>query len=125
MNNSLSKIWQFSIILLIIILLVTNPGIGKYETYASQQLITYFKNDVCPQITEFDRIETACGILIDTARPQIKIASIENTRQQNFLLFSLYQTNFALPPIIPEYNFITLGIADRFFTYQSESSQSN
>lgn len=124
MNNFVLKIFQFGIIVLITVLLVTNPGIGKYELYASGKLITYFKNDLCTQATEISEIQSTCRILIDTTRPQIKMVLIKNTRQQNFLLFSLYYTNFSLPPIVPEYDFATLGIVDRFFTYQTEPSES-
>lgn len=123
MNNFVSKIFQFGIIVLITVLIVTNPGTGRYESYASQQLISYLKDDLCTQTTEIDEIQSTCRILIDTTSPQIKMILIRNTRQQNFLLFSLYHTNLNFSPIVPEYNFATLGIVDRFFTYQSESSE--
>ena len=133
MNNFVAKIFQFGIIVLITVLIVTNPGTGRYESYASQQLISYFKDDLCSQrllrrkTTEpaltVGEIQSTCRILIDTTRPQIQMVLIKNTRQQNFLLFSLYHTNLNLSPIVPEYNFATLGIVDRFFTYQSEPSE--
>ncbi len=123
MNNLLAKIFQFGIIVLITVLIVTNPGTSRYESYASQQLIGYFKDDLCRQTTEIRKIQSTCRILIDTTRPQIQMVLIKNTRQQNFLLFSLYHTNLNLSPIVPEYNFATLGIVDRFFTYQSEPSE--
>lgn len=123
MNKFVSKIFQFSIIVLITVLIVTNPGTGRYESYASQQLVTYLKDDLCTQTTEINQIQSTCRILIDTTRPQIKMVLIKNTRQQNFLLFSLYHTNLNFSAIVPEYNFATLGIVDRFFTYQSESSK--
>lgn len=114
---------QFGIIVTISVLVVTNPGADKYELYASRQLVTYFKNDLCPQTAEIEEIQSTCGILIDTIRPQIKIILSKNTRQQNFLLFSLYHTDFSLSLVSLEYNFTTLGIVDRFFTYQSEQRE--
>ena len=123
MNNFVSKIFQFGILVLLAVLVVTNPGADKYELYASERLTTYFKKDLCSQTTEIKEIQSTCRIFIDTIRPQLKIILTQNTRQQNFLLFSLYYTDFSLSPVVPEYNFTTLGIVDRFFTYQSEQSE--
>ena len=125
MNNLTGKILKLIIIVTITILLVTNPGNTKYETYASKQLITYLKSDFCPRLTRKvgDNLRTPCHILVDTARPQIKVAINKNTRQQNFFLFSIYQTDFSIPPIVPEYHFATLGIFDRFLTYESETNE--
>ena len=123
MNNFVSKIFQFGILVLLAVLVVTNPGADKYELYASERLITYFKNDLCSQTTEIKEIQSTCRIFIDTIRPQLKTILTKSTRQQNFLLFSLYYTDFSLSPVVPEYNFTTLGIVDRFFTYQSEQSE--
>lgn len=122
MNNFVWKISQFGIIVLLIVLTVTNPGANKYELYASRQLISYFKNELCSQATETKEIQSTCRIFIDTIRPQIKIILTKNTRKQNFLLFSLYYTDFSLSPVVPEYNFTTLGIVDRFFTKSEEAS---
>ena len=125
MNSLTGKIFKLITIVLISTLLVTNPGSSKYETYASQRLITYLKGDLCEQLTKKtgDSLRTPCHILIDTARPQIKAAIDKYTRQQNFFLFSIYQTNFAIPPMVPEYHFATLGIFDRFLTYQAETNE--
>lgn len=123
MNNFVLKIFQFSIIVILIVLVVTNPGANKYELYASGQLISYFQNELCPQATDIKEIQSTCGIFIDTIRPQIKIILNKNTRQQNFFLFSLYYTDFPLPSGVRGYNFTTLGIVDRFFTYQAEPSE--
>lgn len=121
MNNFLLKIFQFGIIVIISVLVVTNPGADKYELYASRQLVTYFKNDLCPQTAEIKEIQNTCRILIDTIRPQIKMILNKNTRQENFLLFSLYHTDFSLSLVSLEYDFTTLGIVDRFFTKSEEA----
>ena len=104
---------------------MTNPGIKKYELYASENLVTYLKNDLCNQVTDkvSEKLRNPCRIIIDTARPQIQIVISNNTKQKNFLLFNIYQTKLSMPPITPEYNFGTVGIFERFFTYQAEKNE--
>ena len=121
----MGKIVKFVIILVVTILLITNPGTKQYENYASRKLTTYLKQDVCNSIAEKtgSTISKPCSILIDTARPQIKTTISKNTNRQNFFLFSLYQTDLSFPPIVPEYHFATVGIFERFFTYQTEINE--
>ncbi|VEP17277.1 conserved hypothetical protein [Hyella patelloides LEGE 07179] len=125
MNSLILKISQLIIIVLIAVLVVTNPGNNKYQSYASARLITYLKDDLCSQVTEqiSEKLRSPCVILIDTARPQIQAALNRNTKQQNFLLFSIYQTELSISPVTPEYHFATLGIFDKFFTYQIEKNE--
>lgn len=125
MSSFIFKIAKFSLIILITTSIVTNPGRDTYELYASRQLTTYLKQDICRQITEqgSKQLRHPCHILIDIARPQLNIALQKNTQQKNFFLFSIYQTDLAVPPITPEYHFETLGIFNRFFTYQTEQNE--
>ena len=125
MNNLIWKVIKFITILTITVLLVTNPGGDKYENYASEELTKYLKQDVCEEVTQKvgKSLRTPCQILIDTAQPQIKATISKNTQQQNFLLFSLYQTNLSLPSITPEYYFSTIGIFERFFTYETDTNE--
>ena len=120
--NKLSKtVVKITAISLIVVLIITNPGTNKYEEYASQKLITYLKNDLCVQIA--DSLKSPCYILIDTASPQIQITVSQNTKQTNFILFSIYNTELAIPPITPSYDFATLGIFEQFFTYKTETNE--
>jgi hypothetical protein len=124
-NSLILKILKFSLIVLITILVVTNPGSNQYEAYASSKLNNYLKTNLCSQVTEqvSKQLRNPCQILIDTARPQIIIALQKNTQQKNFFLFSIYQTRLVISPITPEYRFETIGILNRFFTYQMEQSE--
>ncbi|ELS03947.1 hypothetical protein Xen7305DRAFT_00036710 [Xenococcus sp. PCC 7305] len=102
------------------ILTITNPGPGNYEQYASEQLNTYLKQDVCPEIDQ--KLSKPCSILVDFARPQLNMAIADQTQRRNFLLFSIYQTELSIPSTLPDYYFETLGIFDKFYTYCAESS---
>lgn len=116
---------KLTLIVLATILLITNPGSEQYELYAADKLTIYLKDNVCRQVTEQvnKQLRSPCHILIDTARPQLRLALYKNTQKQNFFLFSIYQTQLAIAPLTPEYHFATLGICNRFFTYQAEQTQ--
>ena len=93
---------------------------NQYETYASNRLTTYLKNDLCVQLA--DKLQSPCYLLVDTASPQIKMTVSQSTKQQNFLLFSIYQTELSIPSITSVYQFATVGIFERFYTYQTEKN---
>jgi hypothetical protein len=103
---------------------ITNPGRGDYERYAVEKLSTYLKDDVCNKaqgnkdVRPF--LRNSCKTLVDTGRPQIQQIIAINTTRQNFLLFSIYQTELSLPAPISGYQFATVGVGQNFFTYQAE-----
>ncbi len=103
------------------ILVITNPGSGNYEAYASERLNAYLKDDVCGELTK--KLRNPCLVLVDIARPQLNQAIANQTQRQNFLLFSIYQTDLSIPSEIPDYHFETLGIFDQFYTYRAETSE--
>ncbi len=115
------KICQLGLILTGSILVITNPGQGNYEEYASKQLNIYLKESVCPEIAK--QLRNPCLILVDLARPQLNSAIANQTQRQNFLLFSIYQTDLSIPSALPDYHFETLGIFDKFYTYCAETSE--
>jgi hypothetical protein len=105
-------------------LVITNPGPKDYEGYATTTLSAYLKEDVCSQVQsarDFRPIlRNSCKILVDTSRPHIEQIIAINTTRQNFLLFSIYQTELSLPAPLAGYQFSTLGLFGHFFTYQAE-----
>lgn len=115
------RICKVGLILSGSILVITNPGQGKYEEYAAKKLNIYLKEDVCPEITE--QLRHPCRILVDFARPKLNLAIASQTQRQNFLLFSIYETDLSIPSALPDYRFETLGIFDQFYTYGAESSE--
>ncbi|MGK7945951.1 MAG: DUF4359 domain-containing protein [Microcystaceae cyanobacterium] len=100
----------------------TNPGQTDYETYASDALTTYLKQDVCPQVAhELGGFLTSyCKTMVDTGKPQIRQIIGHRTVRANYLLFSIYETEISLPSPVPTYQFGTIGVLDTFFTYQAE-----
>ncbi|ACK69746.1 conserved hypothetical protein [Gloeothece citriformis PCC 7424] len=102
---------------------VTNPNPQAYINYMSEKLLTEGEKVFC-QKTEACQ-ENSSGIVKNAlaivrgkvARPLIQTVIEESTTRQNFLLFSLYNTE------VPDVGSIkTLGILNQFFIY-SKSSQ--
>lgn len=99
-----------------------NPGQNDYERYATDQLAGHLKENVCTQISgELKAVfRSGCKTLVDTGRPQMKEIIAQTTRRQNFLLFSIYQTDLAFSSPIPSYQFETIGVMQKFYTYESD-----
>ncbi|MBW4648730.1 MAG: DUF4359 domain-containing protein [Kastovskya adunca ATA6-11-RM4] len=102
---------------------LTNPGQENYEEYAVEQLTTYLKEEVCTQNipnTFENFLQRQCVSLVDTGRPQIRQIISETTQRQNYLLFSVYQTDLNVGPFLPAYQFESVGAFQQFYTYQAE-----
>lgn len=104
------------------LMIVTNPGRQDYQQYAAQTINSRLKEKVCNEASETmgSWLQSHCHTLVDTASPQLSQVIDRQTKRQNFLLFSIYQTNFFVPSPLPNYHFATVGLFDNFFTYQAE-----
>ena len=100
---------------------ISNPGQIDYEDYATDSLSSYLKQEVCPQApAEFGGfVQSYCKTLVDSGQPQIKKIIAHTTTQQNFFLFSIYETTLPLPEPLPTYEFQTIGVMQQFYTYQA------
>lgn len=107
---------------LAVAMLVTNPQQSDYEAYAVQQLTAYLKSEVCTQVPKaFETfVRRNCSRLVDSSRSQMQQIIAHTTRRQNFVLFSIYHTDLLISPLIPAYNFKTVGIFANFYTYAAE-----
>jgi hypothetical protein len=105
-------------------MVLSNPSPRDYERYATETLSVYLKDKVCSQAKAAPEwrslLRGSCKTLVETSRPQIKQVVAVNTTRQNFLLFSIYQTDLALPEPLPSYQFATLGLFQNFLTYRAE-----
>lgn len=101
---------------------VANPSQDTYEEYALDRLTIYLKGNVCPQAPKgFDNfLQRQCTSLVDTGRPQIKQMIAESTHRQNFIVFSLYQTDLSISSFLPAYHFETVGAFQHFYTYRAQ-----
>ena len=99
---------------------ITNPGQNAYESYATEKLIVYIKENVCAQASDpLGFLQPYCRSLIDTSHPHIQELITQQTQRQNFIFFSLYQTQLAIAAF-PGYRVETVGVFQNFYTYEIE-----
>ncbi|KOR33689.1 MULTISPECIES: DUF4359 domain-containing protein [Planktothricoides] len=95
---------------------IANPSPEAYNNYAAQQMTQYLNNVACEKVPTGKK---PCLSLVQSAQPQISQLISQNTERRNFLLFSIYKTTFNLP-LLPTYQFETLGALQNFYIYKQE-----
>jgi hypothetical protein len=101
------------------VMVATNPGQAAYETFATQQLVTYLDQEVCAKApTEFG-LKQECRSLLQSNRPQIQKIIADSTQQRNFVFFSVYTTELSVASFLPKYRVLTLGVFDQFLIYDT------
>ena len=105
-----------------IVMILTNPGKHAYEKYAAKTLTGYLKQEVCLQSSGVleSFLSKHCKTLVDIGKSNINKVISNKTVRQNYLLFSIYETELLLPPPIANYEFETIGILQKFYTYQAD-----
>ena len=101
---------------------LTNPGQQGYQKYVDAAIKNQMKDKVCNQVTEEVNpwLEGQCHILINTASPYLAQVVNQQTKRQNFFLFSIYQADIPLPSPLPSYHLETIGVLGNFYTYQAK-----
>lgn len=110
---------------------VTNPKPEEYETYATKQLSRYLQQEggsICDQIEVPDVLSGLVGdqcpkllsSILKNNQKQLKTIISKGTERQNFGVLSIYRTNLEVSDLLPRYEFETVGVFNRFFTYKAE-----
>ena len=103
---------------------LTNPDHGSYEKYATQKLTVYLEENVCTDLPGIlgDLLSKQCGSLLRENQPQVRQLIKDSTKVSNFVLFSVFHTRLEIPEVdvAPSYEFETIGIFRRFYTYKAE-----
>lgn len=97
---------------------IANPSPEAYQEYAAKQ-VTESLNNTCEKVP-VPVAKNQCLSLVESAQPKIGEIISQNTERQNFILFSIYKTEFALPfvPFLPSYQFETVGALQNFYIYK-------
>lgn len=100
----------------------TNPSQTEYEDYAVQRLTQYLKTDVCKKTQGFieNLVNFRCEKVVESISPQMREIIGKTTKEQNYILFSVYRTDLTLDSLIPAYKFETVGAFNNFYTYSAE-----
>jgi hypothetical protein len=110
---------------------ITNPAPREYEEYATTQLSAYLKTQVCPQAPSIlgNVLGDACVSLIEDNQSEIRQLIVNGTERQNLVFVSIYRTQLSPSQILsanwlegslPSYEFETVGVFRRFYTYKAE-----
>ena len=109
----------------------TNPGQDAYEDYAVEQLSEQLNEQVCNEAPVF--LADFCESALADNQDWIRGLVADGTQRRNYIVISFYTTNLStndvigevLPPSLslsvdnlPSYNFETVGVFRRFYTYE-------
>ena len=103
------------------VLVVTNPGPDAYVSYVHEQAKTFLTDEVCTELPAGigELLGSQCDEMVQSLIPELEDLIRDRTNRLNFAIGSIYRTSLGIPnvPMLPEYRIETLGILDRFFTY--------
>lgn len=115
-KNAIAAVTGTVLVGLGVLMAATNPGPESYHDYASQRLMEYLQENGC------DRLpipKASCVAAIGSVQSDIEDIIRRRTQRQNFIFWSIYKTDLSLPlPIIPAYQFETVGAFGSFYTYE-------
>ncbi len=101
------------------VMVATNPGQDAYESYATEQLVTYLDQEVCTKAPKVFGLNQECQRLVRSNRPQIQRIIADGTQQRNFVFFSVYTTELSVASFVPKYRVFTLAVFDQFLIYDT------
>lgn len=114
---------------------VTNPSEAAYKDYAARRLTQQLQEKECVKLDA--SYQDLCKLL-DREQGQALLRRLvaDHTERQNYLVFSLYKTNFSTDQLLPSllsgllslpkisYETETIGLFGQFQTYRVEKQQS-
>ena len=126
------KPWQTSGIIGVIgifgmgtIMVATNPHRQAYQRYAARQSVSYLQDNACTNLPETLNgfLQQQCSDLVESGKPHLKQAVNLSTRQYNYVLFSVYETEVSLNQRLPSYSAKTIAFMNLFWTYEAGLEQ--
>jgi uncharacterized protein YceK len=134
--QKLMKTWQITAIAGVLLLaglgsvmVTNNPDQEAYETFATQALVDYAEQNLCKKVPIIGSAQ--CRSLLTSNKSEIRKLIAEGTQRQDYVLFSIYETDLSpssmLPPVVasllPSYHFKTAGVFQRFFLYEKKEQR--
>ncbi|MFM7602593.1 MAG: DUF4359 domain-containing protein [Pseudanabaena sp.] len=91
---------------------ITNPSKERYIEYATEQLSETGKNSICAGDNVPIAAQQSCKFAISQGKGVIKSLVENSTKQQNFVVLSLYATD------LPNQKVTTVGVFGNFFMFK-------
>ncbi len=99
-------------------MIMTNPDEASYEAFATEALINYAGENLCPKVPFLGRMQ--CESLLKTNQAEIKKIVARGTQRHNFIFFSIYTTELSVTSLLPSYEFGTVGAFNQFYVYKAK-----
>ena len=100
------------------IMAATNPQPDAYEAFATEALVDYGGKKLCPRVPFLG--QTQCQSLLKSNQSEIRRFVSQGTQRQDFVLFSIYKTDLSIHPMLPSYEFATIGAFQKFYVYKAK-----
>jgi uncharacterized protein YceK len=100
------------------VMAATNPDQQAYESFATEALIDYGGKKLCPKVPFLG--QSQCQSLLQSNKKEIRRFVTEGTQRHDFFLFSIYKTNLSIHPLLPSYEFGTVGAFQQFYVYKAK-----
>lgn len=102
-----------------IFMAMTNPDQSAYDTFTTQRLAAFLRENVCAEAPETFNLRHDCLALIQNNRSQLQEFVSKNTYRRNFVFFSVYTTELSVAPFVPTYRVQTIGVFNNFYIYDA------
>ncbi|MFW6296397.1 MAG: DUF4359 domain-containing protein [Halothece sp.] len=114
------KIGILGIVGMGLILIFTNPNSDRYRNHLSQEISTNLQEDFCAEApSAFGHLlQRQCDSLVENQESQLKNIIDYSTQRNNYLLFSIYETEVAVINGLPHYQAKSIGLLNHFWIYQ-------
>ncbi len=103
------------------IMAATNPRQDAYEAFATQALIAYAGENLCPKVPVIGRAQ--CETLLSTNQAEIRRFISQGTKRRNYFFLSVYTTDLSISNWLPSYHFETLGLFGQFIVLQAREER--
>ena len=94
------------------VMAVTNPSKERYIEYATEQFSESGKTSICAGDNMPIAAQQSCKFVISQGKGVIKSVVTNSTKQQNFALFSIYETD------MPNQKITTIAAFGNFFRFK-------
>jgi Domain of unknown function (DUF4359) len=118
--------------LLAVVMVKSNPSEASYQQYAVTELSSYVKSNVCKKSLDTNielldklidnQVKNQCNKFVDVASPRVREIIAASTERHDFVIFSVYRTEFKVNELLPSYKLETIGAFDKFYTYNAQQN---
>jgi hypothetical protein len=101
-------------------MVLSNPSQDAYEAYAIEQIANRAKEECNRAPAGFGEvIKAPCRAAVEAAKPKLRPLLKTSTTRQNFVFFSIYKSDLAVPALNFRTQVETIGIFNGFYTYKA------